>query len=290
MKQFIFTLIVFTVFDAQAQIGVGTTSPTSTLDVNGSISNKVTTITNNVTLDINNAVVLCNNTGTINVTLPSATNIAGRIYNIKSINTGLVNIATSGGQTMDGLSSVSLSVQYDALQFISDGSNWFILNKKINSHFIGETFGGGIIFYLDGTGNHGLIAAPGDQSTGVKWNNTGAAAGSYFYAQLQGIYDGQANTYFVISFNPGTYAASICFNLSLNGYNDWYLPSADELNYLYKNLHEQGLGNFSGSSYYWSSTAFQYLNEGAYGKYFGTGEDAVFDISDLNRVRAVRAF
>ena len=35
--------------------------------------------------------------------------------------------------------------------------------------FIGQNYGGGIIFYIDGTGQHGLIAAPSDQSAGVEW-------------------------------------------------------------------------------------------------------------------------
>jgi len=35
--------------------------------------------------------------------------------------------------------------------------------------YIGSNYGGGIIFYIDGTGLHGLISATTDQSTGVQW-------------------------------------------------------------------------------------------------------------------------
>ena len=55
---------------------------------------------------------------------------------------------------------------------------------------IGDTYQGGIIFYLDASGCHGLIAAPSDQSTGIVWWN-----GSYVdtYAYGNGIGAGEGN-------------------------------------------------------------------------------------------------
>jgi hypothetical protein len=77
------------------------------------------------------------------------------------------------------------------------------------TYSIGQNYGGGIIFYLDGTGKHGLIAAPSDQSA-VLWgagtiitNATGTAVGT-----------GQANTTSIINAQGvGSYAASICDQL-----------------------------------------------------------------------------
>lgn len=40
------------------------------------------------------------------------------------------------------------------------------------TYTIGQSFGGGKIFYIDGTGKHGLIVAPNDQSlSAVFWDN-----------------------------------------------------------------------------------------------------------------------
>lgn len=290
MKTSLLILILASTLTVFAQVGVNTAVPKSTLDVNGSVGNKVTLVTTNTILDINNAVVVCNNLSPVTVTLPSASNIAGRTYHIKRGSTANVTVNTSLSQTIDGNTTATLGSQYDGIQLISDGANWLILNKKTGSHYIGESFGGGIVFYIDGSGTHGLIAAPSDQSAGIKWNNAGPAAGSYFYAQLQGVFSGEANTWFIISFNAGTYAASICQNLVLNTYSDWYLPSIEELKLMYENLHLQGLAGFTPTDTYWSSTAFKDTNEAAYNLFFSSGETAVGDISDLLRVRAVRAF
>ena len=58
-------------------------------------------------------------------------------------------------------------------------------------HYVGESFGGGIVFYVDPTGNHGLIAAPADLSTSYNWSN-----GPFIDigASEDAIYGGQTNT------------------------------------------------------------------------------------------------
>jgi hypothetical protein len=94
-----------------------------------------------------------------------------------------------------------------------------------------------------------LIAAASDQGTGVQWYN-----GSYIITGAAGtaIGTGQANTAAIVTAQgAGTYAANVCVQLLLNGFNDWYLPSKDELQQLY--TQKTVVGNFT-SNYYWSSS------------------------------------
>ena len=157
-----------------------------------------------------------------------------------------------------------------------------------------DTTQGGIIFYLDPSGCHGLICALTDQSSGIRW-----FAGSYGDTQAKGdgIYAGKTNTSIIIASqvaigdDGSIYAARMCNELQITEggvtYGDWYLPSKFELNEMYLNLHQQGLGGFANGDY-WSSTendsnvawvqdfvdGYQYYS----GKYY------------VGNVRAVRAF
>ena len=148
--------------------------------------------------------------------------------------------------------------------------------------WVGASYGGGIIFYLDGSGNHGLISATSDQSTGAQWGcfetllgGTSTALGS-----------GQENTTFIVTncLQPGI-AADICDDLVLNGYSDWFLPSRDELYQMY--LQRSLIGNFTTSSYYSSSECDAYS---AWSISFNGGSQNC-SLKNLNRrVRAVREF
>ena len=114
---------------------------------------------------------------------------------------------------------------------------------------IGDRYTGGIIFYLDGRGG-GLVCAEEDQSTGIQWGGRGTEIGNTSTA----VGAGAANTVAIVSkLGNGNYAAKLCYDLVLNGYDDWFLPSKDELNLMFKNLHEQGIGEF-GDGTYWSSS------------------------------------
>ena len=54
------------------------------------------------------------------------------------------------------------------------------------------------------------------------------------------------------------YAAKLCYDLvyEVDGkiYDDWFLPSEDELYLMYTNLHKNGIGGFDTGGFYWSSS------------------------------------
>ncbi|MBE0641712.1 MAG: DUF1566 domain-containing protein, partial [Bacteroidales bacterium] len=130
--------------------------------------------------------------------------------------------------------------------------------------FIGQSYGGGIIFYLETNGLHGLIAAPMDQGTGIGWGCYGTSIAG---ASGIGIGTGATNTASIVGgCSALNSAARICYNLVLNGFDDWYLPSREELNMLY--IARDQVGNFK-NSFYWSSTQSD-ANE-AYQQNFSTG-------------------
>lgn len=108
-------------------IGLATSSPTSTLDVEGSITYQYAGITGATTLNSSNYYVSATGSSTYAVTLPTAVGIAGRVYIIKSnMNAGiLLTVNTTSSQTVDGALSKTLA-RFESLQVISNGTNWEI--------------------------------------------------------------------------------------------------------------------------------------------------------------------
>lgn len=161
------------------------------------------------------------------------------------------NIETRANLKSNSLQVTGGAVNGNLLQSDSNGNGTWVSPSSIGAgqHYIGESFGGGIVFYVYDNGKHGLIAAPTDQSTGIKWNN---GSDIYCYSLRNGVEGGKANTQIIImKQGPGAYAASTCMNYNGGGYGDWYLPSLHELNLLY--LQKNVVGNFP-NNFYWSST------------------------------------
>ena len=149
---------------------------------------------------------------------------------------------------------------------------------------------GGIVFFDKGFISDGWryleAAPPGGESI---------AAWGAFRRNVSGtetvLGSGKLNTQIILErlnqLGESHRAAQICEILEINGYKDWFLPSRDELEMLYRNLGRKGLGGL-GRDRYWSSS--QYSNRDAWGQRMGDGFQGHHFKKDLCCFRPVRSF
>jgi len=119
---------------AAKSVLVGTTgSANSTVQVSGSISMAIKTVTGTYTIAATDNTILVNTTSSAgSLTLPSPSGIAGRIYTIKKIGTGGIDNAltiTPSSGTIDGGSSYVIYNDYTFVALQTDGTNWYIIKK-----------------------------------------------------------------------------------------------------------------------------------------------------------------
>ena len=84
-------------------------------------------------------------------------------------------------------------------------------------------------------------------------------------------------------------AAQACLDYSVNGYDDWFLPSKDELNLMYTNLHLKKLGGFA-NGFYWSSSEYIKDPNSIWAQSYNNGSQYFNGRSTSRRVRPIRAF
>lgn len=152
---------------------------------------------------------------------------------------------------------------------------------------------GGLIFYIDEADAYiwtYLEAAPStNEWSGLVWGDYGMEIGGS--AGLTGVGDGQTATSAIVSHMDsqsitGT-PAQLCDSLDVGSFSDWFLPSKDELNLMYVNLHQEGIGSFMNTGYSSSSEVDGNL------VWYQDFVDGFQDTGTKNvglRVRAVRAF
>ncbi|MDR3343848.1 MAG: DUF1566 domain-containing protein [Treponema sp.] len=157
---------------------------------------------------------------------------------------------------------------------------------------------GGLVFYDKGVFSYGwryLEAAPAETEFTAQWGAWGAYQQTVSGTGTAAVGIGKRNTQLIVdrlrqSGESGR-AAQLCVSLDFDGFKDWFLPSKDELDLMYKNLAQKGLGSF-GSGWYWSSSEsngynswLQRFSDGSQGYANDHGNK---DVS--YSVRSVRAF
>ena len=160
---------------------------------------------------------------------------------------------------------------------------------------VGDNLDGGIVACLNG-GLESLIAAVADNSPGIGWGGVGTITNA------QSDVDGLANTDKIVGVVGAglTYAAGVCDAYEIDSagntpcvggntcYNDWFLPSINQLSCVRKNRNQ--VGGFNGV-FYWSSTEYSVIpNFSAWFMTFAnSGESpAAGNKADPHAVRCVR--
>lgn len=129
---------------------------------------------------------------------------------------------------------------------------WGMLPSDSDGLGIGDQYQGGVVFYVDDTGEHGLAAGRED-------------LGDFDYED----------------------AITTCVGYEAGGYSDWYLPDRIELQKLYHQRDE--VGGFMGIDY-WSSTEDENDTSMGYGYRFDTGQTTFGPKTEFGTVRPIRKF
>jgi hypothetical protein len=145
---------------------------------------------------------------------------------------------------------------------------------------------------------HGIIASPTDKLVSAHWGCYGANIN--YSLPIEGarghwVGHGKQNTIAIVNAcSEKGIAARICSDMVVDGYDDWFLPSIDELRKLYENREAIGTGytGYPPDQRYWSSTEWEksiawhfsfYSGVASYSGYMGHKNAS-------NLVRAIRYF
>ena len=199
-------------------------------------------------------------------------------------NSSVTNVKTSGTLTTGTVTYPNTNgITGQVLSATASGTiTWTTASSSSGTHTIGESYGGGIVFYTWDNGLHGLIAATkeigaeGPQNfsptTGIKWGPIGTITGAFRFGVGGGFQNtdvviaknaisgqqyfdyGQTTTNLYAAFIAQQYSSYIRNNVPNSSFGDWYLPSMGELNLFYANKNSISGTGYNSNHKYWSST------------------------------------
>jgi hypothetical protein len=147
-------------------------------------------------------------------------------------------VKITGDQVIEGNKTFSGTISVPTPVNNTDAANKAYVDA-LKGHYIGEIFGGGIVFYVAPGGQHGLICEY-DILWSI-WSNVQTQIG----ITAQSPWDGMSNS-LAVYYQSGmtSSAAKVCFlHQSWTGKDDWYLPSVAQLNLLHNALYEINRAN-----------------------------------------------
>lgn len=111
-----------------ANVGIRNLAPNSSLQVSGSLATAYVSKTSTYSISATDYTIDCTS-GTFTVTLPTAVGITGRMYSIKNSSIGVITIATTASQTIDGSTTQPITAGNPAMIVQSTGANWIVLSN-----------------------------------------------------------------------------------------------------------------------------------------------------------------
>ncbi len=111
-------------------VGIGTWTAQSSLQLKGSMGVAVVSKTANYTATVNDYVILVDASGgAVTITLPAASTVSGRLYNIKKTDSSANAVILDGNaaETVDGSATISTTTQYQSFTVVCDGTQWWVI-------------------------------------------------------------------------------------------------------------------------------------------------------------------
>ncbi len=218
---------------------------------------------------------------------------------------GTVSGPGSGEITVTGLTNgVNYTFTVTAVNENGTSAPSSASNPVIPNVAVGDLLQGGVVYYvaptptdLDGDGkvDIGLICAVEDQSAAIEWILGGLTQSTANGNTLEDIGTGQTNTTAMMNqagYTGGAAQVADDYSVTDNGvtYNDWFLPSLEELNEMYsqKNSIEAAAGVTSFGTDYWSSS--EHDSNIAKSVNMSSGDDIDTNKNAQLNVRAIRTF
>ena len=266
------------------------------------------------TIDVNGTKMLANQNNSFPLWLSSGSSISPEypVFSISALEFTII-------ESVEGSNMVfSRVLEITETQTVPEGTTWKIesvqtanesfndslnvLSQQLDSvlnapntpvYQIGDMVQGGMVFYVDETGEHGLVAAQDDLEGTFEW---GCYQEDVDGADSKWIGSGLQNTMDITNQgcqteNGGITAAQAALDAHLGGYSDWYLPSIGELYQMYiaigQGSENVNIGGFV-NDWYWSSS--ENNNNYAWNVYFYNGYSNYFSKYISSRVRVIRAF
>lgn len=213
------------------------------------------------------------------------------------------SIADSVGKQLDGSETKIMPGTNVQLTGSGTQSDPYVISTDKNNcgtsaHYVGELYGGGVVFWVDRSGEHGLICGMVNLCYGCGWIKDTTEVGQDASSLWNGLGNSEA---IVAKYGSIWSAAKLCLDYTNEDYgtgiySDWYLPSIVELKLLWNSIFEvqKALDTDNNpdtdpisETAYWSST--EDGNE-AWNFYFDDGTIFSFDKYFFHDVRAIRAF